>query len=183
MNNPVTWTNLLGTFQLTNTNTLETLAVSGGAVRDWLLGIPHNDIDIFAVLRQGQTTNEIRVPENWLGGQRPQGEYDNAEIVGVFDYVVNRERVNVIVLRPGTFLEDYVRRFDCPLNKGIFKRITGLSVSQETLTDMERKEIFVEDPNNPQHVGRAQNFLQRVSRVEQGWRIINLPQPTMDDNF
>lgn len=178
MNNPAFWAQVLNQLHLQNVGSIADMAVAGGAIRDWLIGIPHRDIDVFVVLREGQEGHELQIPANWAHNpNRQRQQYPGQEILSVHDFILDQEHINLIVLRPGVFLERYITGFDTPLNRGAFKRFSGLTVSVETLTDMENKDIFIERPDIPRQVERAQDWLQRVSQVEQGWKIVNLPQP------
>jgi len=174
MNGPGFWNELLTSAR--NTWNIRGM-VAGGAVRDWMLGIQPNDIDLF--LPHGRAANRAHHPEGWeFRRDLTAEEYAGAgHDFNVQEYLVRDTIVQVMFLRHG--FHTHYAGFDNNLTKGYYEPQgtfnTGrLKLSDDLLYGMEHQVIY------PMHIDHAENVRQRMNeqrerlnRTIPGWRIEN----------
>lgn len=177
MNGPRLWTNILN--QLPGSK-----VIAGGCVRDWMLGVPEKDIDVFYsnapeefVLNNGDgwrlAPDQVQQDEN----RQHEGMQN---ILGIVDMFYQDHRVQLIRLNDDVNLSRYVHNFDITICKGSFRPFEGLLVPSAMASDLEEKQILCEGQTNQTSV-RARRFLEKISQYEQGWTVIN--DPANNDPF
>lgn len=170
MNGPRLWTNILN--QIPGNK-----VIAGGCIRDWMLGVPEKDIDVFY---NGTGTNDFVLDADWrLAEDQVQPDENRQyegmnQIIGISDLIYQDHRVQLIRLDDAVDLGTYITNFDISICKGNFRSFEGLMIPGPMARDLEAKHIFCEGQINQTSV-RANRFLEKISQFEQGWRVINDP--------
>lgn len=176
MNGPAFWNKLL-----TDVNTAYRRqgVVAGGAVRDWMLGIEPNDIDIF--LPDSFTRFDDDTPAGWeylrtVGRE----EYPGAtEEFNVKEFRVDDTIVQVMFLQHG--FHTHYMGFDNNLTKGYYTprdmfNQGRLLLSDDLLYGLEHQVIYPLAGNNDNVNTRMVEQLDRLNQTMPGWRIeVNNP--------
>lgn len=198
-NNPIIWDSIL--FQLMTggqaiwgnlpqQEQAKRMLIAGGCVRDYMLGLPYKDIDVFVSLPEGvefipphgwdvDVENQIQPPEieayNNINGQiRYIGNYLGRQAV-VDGVQQERPKIQVIVLRHDQDVNEYVDGFDynlCMGRYGISDDREGLYIPYTMLNGLQRKRLWTEAPREMTHQ-RMAAFLQKIGQFEQGWGLDN----------
>lgn len=174
MNGPRLWTNILN--QIPGDS-----VIAGGCVRDWMLGVPEKDIDVFYNNVPGEGDFVLQNGWRLAEEQVQQQHYDRGlnGIRGIVDAVYQDHRVQLIRLNDDVNLGQYITNFDISICKGNFRVFEGLLIPAPMARDLEEKKIFCEGQTNQTSV-RARWFLEKISQYEQGWEILNDPANNND---
>lgn len=177
MNGPRLWTNILN--QIPGDR-----VIAGGCVRDWMLGVPEKDIDVFYNNVPGEGDFVLR--NGWRLAEDQVQQDENHEYVGIngirgiVDAIYQDHRVQLIRLNDDINLGRYITNFDISICKGSFRVFEGLLIPAPMARDLEEKQIFCEGQTNQTSV-RARRFLEKIGQYEQGWKVIN--DPANNDPF
>lgn len=172
MNGPAFWNKLLNDVN----DTWRTVGtVAGGAIRDWMLGIEPNDIDIFLERSFDRADHDL-VPEGWEY-LRTVGhdEYPNAgDEFNVAEYRVDDTIVQVMFLRNGFF--EHYRLFDNNLTKGYYEprqifAAGKLIIGDDLLYGLEHQVIYPLVGHNGDVNTRMNEQRERLNQTMPGWRI------------
>lgn len=178
MNSPTFWKHLLESLVQAG-HTQGHLAIAGGCVRDYLLGLEPKDIDIFVgtPLPNNARHNAFFAPTDWQPVPAPPnnlraeyfGEGTN-HIAAIHDFTVADTAVQMIYVN--RFIFDHIARFDLQLSNGTFHLNEGLVVPMSLMKGISDKVIRANirrTSNNT--MARAERFLEKISAVEDGWTI------------
>ena len=169
MNGPGFWSKLLTEFE--ETNRTANALVSGGCIRDWMLGLTPKDIDIFYNLPRDRVVN---YPNGWELDPVVQANWtdygvEDSPIVRITDMIVEDTKVQLVQTATNTY--DHVEHFDSNITKGLYDRLGGLALPTEMLRDLENKTVTVKKDRDRSRQ-RAQRFIEKVGAVEEGWRMV-----------
>lgn len=142
--------------------------IAGGCVRDYFIGLEPKDIDVFI---QANPTGQLPAGFEWdlERPERPEYEAGLNGIRGIEDFVYQGTKINVIYIGQNPY--DYTTtHFDSRINQG-YVNINFLEVPAATMRDLESKTYTIHRMG-PNSMNRAERFLEKVSRVEQGWRLV-----------
>jgi hypothetical protein len=169
MNGPAFWNKLLA--DISTTYRTQGI-VAGGAVRDWMLGIEPNDIDIF--LASASTLFNNDTPDGWEYIRTVSvEEYPNApERFNVKEFRVDNTIVQVVFLELGFFT--HYTSFDNNLTKGYYtpKDIFSsgrLILSDELLYGLEYQRIYPLVGMSENVVNRMNEQRDRLNQTMPGW--------------
>lgn len=171
MNGPKFWSEIRSAI-ITAGNWRGQPMIAGGCVRDWLIGLEPKDIDVFVSAENFvQPTGDHweQDPVNPMPPEIRDGYEGLNNITAVSNLLYKGQAVQIIELAQGMNPHEYVYSFDMELLRGSYDE-RGLVVPADAIKDIEQKQIFISRwSENTQQ--RAQRFLDKVSRVEEGWRI------------
>ena len=178
MNSPTFWKHLLESLVQAG-HTQGQLAIAGGCVRDYFLGLEPKDIDIFVgtPLANNAQHNAFFAPADWQpvppANNEMRAEYlgEGANhIAAIHDFTVADTAVQMIYVN--RFIFDHIARFDLQLSNGTFHLNEGLVVPMSLMKGISDKVIRANirrTANNT--MARAERFLEKISAVEDGWTI------------
>ena len=152
--------------------------VTGGCVRDWYLGLPVKDIDVFIGPTgfERPTRDTFLLPANWRVDPEDEqfqlnwGDYHgNPVINSIGNYLVADHKVQIIFLNSS--LWDAMNRFDMNLVKGTYSRDGGLHLPKSFLADVRDKRISITNEGDAS-LQRGLRLLNKLTEVgETGWEI------------
>lgn len=174
MNGPKLWSNIIWSLP-----EQAEVVIAGGCIRDWMLGVPEKDIDVFFKV-QGERV--VLNPERWtadpnqIAPEEMQAYQGMNNITSIANMRFEDHAVQLIRLTPETDLNTYVDNFDISICMGRYGlgQNRGLRIPPAMARDLENKVIFCEGQTNQTSV-RARRFLEKISQYEQGWVIENDP--------
>ena len=153
--------------------------IAGGAVRDYLLGLPAKDIDIF--VNHVPSDDAILKAEELGWGRVHQagdpGRYGNAKALGVIDACPNFVGGAVQLIfklgdNPGQYENDIVSKFDLDIVKSSYYngRIEDTDMAK---TDRDNKTVtFCGDGDPKQSFDRADRFVKRAKEHGQEFKMV-----------
>ena len=142
------------------TNLGEASYIAGGACRDYLLGKPISDIDIFVMNANFKGSKEICLmwlktlyPEHEVTDQTP--EYEG---LGFYSYVINTEIPINVIFTEQSSIAQVVSEFTCDLSKVYLVRSNNqphtFYVSGEFRRDYENNHITFSEGVNPSYFSK-----------------------------
>lgn len=153
--------------------------IAGGAVRDYVLGMPHRDIDVFIphhVVVEGElwdaadprfrfTTRGWRFDETYARTIRAGNhEYDQMEaghILGVSLYHdQDNNQINLIELNADRAIQDHLDAFDLGICQAAYAG-GGVQLSDNFLRDWKDRRVTLVNPN-ARTTERLERFQQRA---------------------
>jgi len=154
-----------------------TTHIAGGCIRDYMLGLPHNDIDVFldaAIDRVSSDDFVTRMEGRGFTYRRRVGaeEYPGADAgfnVAEFHHPATDNIVQVMGLR-NTFLGTHYRHFDNNMVRCYYSE-QGVHLSRGFMEGMENKKVTpwaVSDEGDASII-RANNFIDKANTIEPGW--------------
>ena len=169
MNGPGFWSKVLAEFEAANP--AASAIVSGGCVRDWMLGLTPKDIDIFYNLPRDAVVN---YPTDWQMDPVVQANWtdygvEDSPIVRITDMIVMDTKVQLVHTSGSCY--EHIEHFDSNITKGLYDQLGGLNLPREMLADLENKTVTVRKDSDRSRQ-RAQRFIEKVGAVEEGWRMV-----------
>lgn len=168
MNGFLFWNDVLQ--RISNATDGAPAVIAGGCIRDYMLGLPPKDIDVFV---EGEV--------NHLMGNNPEGfELDRLmpareeyrgnlnNILFIQDYKYRDTAINIINI--DAMVYGVLDNFDSNINKGMYDGM-NLEISADMGKDLENREVtIVRQGHNSMQ--RAQRLVQKVHAAgERDWRI------------
>jgi hypothetical protein len=187
LNGPEIWDRLLATAQR------GPILVAGGAVRDYILGVPHGDIDVF------HTRQTVFQPEgmqiagfevDWTESVRlqrlmndNQAEYAHGPIQVIWCYrgtteETDGQRVQLICLSNGRTLQEHLDGFDLGINQVCYT--DGIQMSKAFIKDWKEQTLTVLN-GGPNVDARAIRFRDKFNAAGYNFTIPHLEVPPADD--
>lgn len=192
MNNPDFWNQILQRMPLGS-------VVGGGCVRDYILGVPHKDIDVFVPfipenvyeraqeqwdqanpnipywnVPQAERPHEVRY--DTVGWRFEATLFENYQDVGgridsVYQYRWQDETIQLITLTEGTSVQDHFDSFDLGICQAAW--CGGLQLSPAFVADWKDQKITRINPNDLTNE-RIQRFLEKFGEDWAEREVINV---------
>lgn len=170
MNSPMFWKYILDTLEAHGLGPTRTV-VTGGCIRDYLLGLEPKDIDVVVSVPPGRGNYDYNIPEGWTPlprGDLPDEYVGNPNIVEIHDYLVAETTVQLIITTNARY--GHIERHDLLLTKGAFTIDGGLDIPGTMFTEIQHKRIRASaNSATDGTMARAQRFLDKISEFEDGW--------------
>lgn len=160
--------------------------VTGGCVRDWYLGLPVKDIDVFigpTGLEQ-PTRDTFLLPAHWRVDPEDEqfqlnwGDYAGNPIINsIGNYLVQDTKIQIIFLNSS--LWEAMNQFDMNLSRATYTRQGGLHLPMEFMSDARGQQIHLLNTSE-QSLQRAERLLDKLREAgEAGWTIISPYLPSV----
>jgi len=153
-----------------------TTTIAGGCIRDYMLGLPHNDIDVFLDNGADLVASDAFVAHmdnrgfhfrRRLGVEEYPGA-DGAFNVAEFGHNATDNIVQVMGLR-NTFIGTHFGHFDNNMVRCYYGE-QGVHLSRGFMEGMENKKVSPWSVNNEERsILRADSFIDKANGLEPGW--------------
>lgn len=142
--------------------------LAGGAVRDWYLGKPANDLDIYVRCPNHETYSEkVSMLKNigliYVNKLSKNSEVNYASLPGllhVFEGHYCNMKVNIMFMSANTYSERIIENFDCSICECFMNKDGEYFYSNNFFKTIESKVIFV----NERYTGNEQHLIKMAER-------------------